>query len=162
MKNTLMNDPLYAQIVFLIESKIHDADCAAASAGIELKDSQIKSCLNKVKTFAKGRRPKAEPKNAKEKIVFSLAESLHESRERICVSSAPDAPADEAIPIAIADWLAAIDKIEESLKVHTLPGTRNYLDFIANFLAKAVLEDIEENKRSAWWKRIFKRKAYLF
>ena len=156
-KAHLMNNPFFAGIMFHIESTIHDADRAAAAAGVELKDSHVKSCLSKVKTLAKGNRPKAAPKTEREKLILQLAESIDKLRPEIRESSDPNADFNSAAPINTADWLSAVKAVEDSLKNHTMSGTRYYLDFLADFIAEARDNEPEEkNVRTKWWTRIFK------
>ncbi len=143
-KAHLMNNPFFAGIMFHIESTIHGADCAAATAGVELKDSHIKSCLSKVKTLAKGSQPKAEPKTERDKIILKLAEDIDKLRPEIRESSDRNAGFHDAKPISTGDWLSAVKAVEDSLKNHTMSGTRYYLDFLSDFIAEA--RDGEPNK----------------
>lgn len=152
-KAHLMNDPFFAGIMFNIESTIHDADRAAAAAGMELKDSHIKSCLSKVKTFAKGRRPKAEPKTEREKLILELAESIDKLRPEIRESSDPEKEFRDATPISTADWFSAVKAVEDSLKNHTMSGTRYYLNFLIGFIAEARDDEpkSDRNVRTNFW-----------
>jgi len=136
-KAHLMNDPCFAGIMFHIESTIHDADSAAASAGVELKDSHIKSCLSKVKTLAKGNQPKAEPKTERERFILELAQKIDKLRPEMRESSEIDPNFQDATPISTTDWLLAVKAVEDSLKNHTVSGTRYYLDFLSGFILKA-------------------------
>jgi hypothetical protein len=136
-KSNLMKDPFFARIMYLIESTINSADLAAMADGNELKDAHIKSCLSKVKTLAKGMRPKAEPKTKRDRIILKLAEDIDNLRAGIREASSPDAEFDDASPISDTHWLSAIKAVEDSLKNHTLPGTRYYLDFLSSFIGKA-------------------------
>lgn len=145
-KAHLMNDPFFAAIMFNIESTIHDADCAAASAGVELKDSHIKSCLSKVKTLAKGSHPKAEPKTERERFLLKLAEDIDKLRSEIRGSSDRDSGFHDAKPISTEDWLSAVKAVGDTLKNHTMSGTRNYLDFLSDFMAEARVNDPHENR----------------
>ena len=152
-KAHLMNDPFFAGIMFHIESTIHDADRAAAAAGMELKDSHIKSCLSKVKTFAKGSRPKAEPKTEREKLILELAESIDNLRPEIRESSDPEGEFQDATAISTTDWLSAVKAVEDSLKNHTMSGTRYYLDFLIGFIAEARDDEPknDRNVRTNFW-----------
>ncbi len=136
-KAHLMKDPFFAGIMFSIESAIHDADCAAASAGIELKDSHVKSCLSKVKTLAKGSQPKAESKTDREKLIMKLAQDIDRLRPGIRESSDRDSGFQDEMPISTGDWLSAVKAVEDSLRNHTTSGTRNYLDFLSGFIGEA-------------------------
>lgn len=133
----VMKDPFYAIIMFQIESVIHDADSAATDEGIELKDSHIKSCLSKVKILAKGRKPKAKPKTEREEFILELAENINAVRSSFRSSTEPEVDFEDAEPISNADWLLTVKAVEDSLKLHTASGTRFYLDFLAEFVAKA-------------------------
>jgi len=152
-KAHLMNDPFFAGIMFHIESEIHDADRAAATAGVELKDSHIKSCLSKVKTLAKGNRPKAEPKTEREKLILELAESIDKLRPKIRESSDPTDEFETATPINTVDWLSAVKAVEDSLKNHTMSGTRYYLDFLSDFIAEARDDEPIKDRsvRTSFW-----------
>ena len=153
-KAHLMNDPFFAGIMFHIESTIHDADRAASSAGVELKDSHIKSCLSKVKTLAKGNHPKAEPKTERDKFILELAKRIDKLRPEIRESSDPTGDFNSATPVRTSDWLSAVKAVEDSLKNHTMPGTRYYLDFLSGFIA-AAREDApvekDNNVRTNFW-----------
>lgn len=157
-KAHLMNNPFFAGIMFHIESKIHDADRAAAAAGMELKDSHIKSCLSKVRTLANGNRPKTEPKTERDRFILTLAEEIDKLRPEIRESSDPNADFNSATPVKAADWLSAVKAVEDSLKNHTMPGTRHYLDFLSSFIAEARDQEPQgdTNVRTKWWTRIFK------
>lgn len=141
-----MNDPFFAGIMFYIESTIHDADRAAAIAGVKLRDSHIKSCLSKVKIFAKGSRPKAEPKTERDKLILELAESIDKLRLQIRESSDSDTEFQKATPIKTADWLLAVKAVEYSLKKHTMSGTRYYLDFLSDFITEARNEELRRER----------------
>jgi len=148
-----MNNPFFAGIMFHIESTIHDADRAAAAAGVELKDSHIKSCLSKVKIFAKGSHPKVEPKTERDKLILELAEAIDKLRPEIRESSDPEAEFQSATPISTADWLSAVKAVEDSLKNHTVSGTRYYLAFLSDFIAEARDDEPsnERNVRTSFW-----------
>ena len=128
---------LFTQVVFQIELKIHDADCVAASEGIVLKDSHIKSCLSKAKLFAKGSSPKAEPKSDRDKFILQLAKDIDSFRHNIRESEGRDSDSEDTNPINTGDWIRVIKIVEDSLKFHAVPGGRSYLDFLTGFIAQA-------------------------
>jgi hypothetical protein len=156
-KAHLMNDPFLTGIIFHIESHIHDADRVAGAAGVELKDSHIKSSLSKVKTLAKGRLPKAEPKTERARFIIELALDIDKLRTQMRKSGDPDCDFNDGTPISTVDWLFAVKVVEDSLKHHTLSGTRHYLDFLTDFMAKArdSSPQDDENSRPKWWRRLF-------
>ncbi len=156
-KHDLMNDPFFATIVFHIELTIHTADRKAAAAGVELKDSNIKSSLKKVQSLAKGRRPKAKAMTQRDEFIHGLAVKIDSLRPELRQTADPDAVFDEGDPISATDWLAAVQCVEDSLKIHTAPGTRNYLDFLIDFIAEArgSENDSSRNVFSRLWTRVF-------
>lgn len=152
-----MNDPFFAGIMFQIESVIFTADC---TAGIELKDSYIKSSLNKAKHIAQGKPPKSIPKNDRDRFILQLAQDINVVRSDIRESDNPNSIFEDGACISTAEWILAIKAVEGSLKNHTESGTRCYLDFLKGFMARAGNVGVNSSRghNKKWWQRIFKPK----
>ncbi len=155
-KAHLMADPLYSAIMFEIESRICDADVAAHKMGIELTDSNIKSCLSKVKILARGEEPKVEPKSERDRFIVELAIAINEIRSKLQESPVSSSSPDEARPISVTNWLLAVKAIEDSLKNHTASGTRFYLDFLKDFITDTRNDEtkLSERTMTRWWARV--------
>ena len=155
-KAHLMDDPFYSAIMFRIESRICDADVAARKLEIELTDSNIKSCLNKVKILARGEEPKVEPRSERECFIVELALAIDEIGSKLREAPVSRESPDLARSVNAADWLLAVEAVEDSLKNHTSPGTRFYLDFLKDFIADARNEErkLSGNTLTRWWTRV--------
>ncbi len=149
-KADLMRDPFFAQLMFRVESPIHRADQDARRKGIELLDSNIKSSLNKAKILARGRSIQSKPASERERIIHALAGVIHSVRADIRAGVALGDDATPGVPISNADWIATLEAVEASLKTHTHPGERLYLDFLDGFMANA--EGVEG--KPSWWRRV--------
>lgn len=131
-----MRDPFYARLMFSIEKTICMTDRDAASKGIRLTDSNIKSALNKARHTA----PQAaitglEKVETREDFVMELGLSIAANR-RLLLEDSTEAPGLVWRPVSPADWTIAISAVEASLKTRrsTEPGGRSYLDFIHTFV----------------------------
>ncbi|MCK9589108.1 MAG: hypothetical protein WC076_08895 [Terrimicrobiaceae bacterium] len=137
----LMKDPFYAGILFAIESKIHEGDRLAASRGITLTDSNIRSLLIKTVHAARGKLPQSVPASAGAKDQF-LAEFLHQliaAKDSVMErQELPDGTLEES-PLPCTDWIKALEAAKESCAIRTgdEPGSRGYLDFLADFIPQA-------------------------
>jgi hypothetical protein len=128
-----MKDPFYAQLMYVIEGAICNADEDAQKKGVRLTDSNIKSALNKARRMTPGRvTGLAEPPTTREEIVEELARSIAANRE-VFLAETEDGERGEVI---WADWVRAISAVEASLKVRQRnePGSRDYLDFVRRFI----------------------------
>jgi len=124
----IVQDPYYTRIIFHIESIIHGLDEAAKGDGIEIKDSEVKSVLQKVIGILKGKRPNISEKNEKEaklKLMFSELVALFEH-----LKTEID---DESIPKS--DWIISLRVVDDSLKTRRemYGHSRGYLDFLKGF-----------------------------
>jgi len=137
MKNhDLMNDPFYAQLMFVIESAICMADKDAKKAGVRLTDSSIKSALNKARRITPQQVVTPLTKlECRDDFVEELARSIAANRELLAEENEDGGDKQEVSP---ADWKNAISAVEASLKVRrsTEPGTRYYLDYICDFIGE--------------------------
>ncbi len=123
----LMKDPFYSGIMFRIESTICSADKRAQEKEIFLTDSNVKSSLSKAKGLAQKGELKSKAKKDKEMVVFDLAYSINDLRDRIY----------ENTELKLSDWLLALRAVEDSIKLRMIPGGRAYLDYLVQFIAQA-------------------------
>lgn len=140
-RHDTMRDPRYSMILLQIERCLHDMDKLAATRGLTLTDSNIRSLLVRAVNEAKGKTAKSAEAATSDKDRF-LAEALHplaavrgaivEERDR------PDGSV-ERHPLPAADWIAALEAIKDSCARRTgrEPGSRGYLEFVSGFLANA-------------------------
>jgi len=140
-QHDLMKDPFYAAIIFAVESKIHEVDRLAASGGINLTDSNIRSLLVKAVHAAEGKPPPPATASAGAKDKF-LREFLHELiavKDTIAEGKESLDGTIEKRPIALADWIESMKAIKESCSIRTggEPGSRDYLEFLAGFIEQA-------------------------
>ena len=133
-----MRDPFYAQLMYFIERIICMADKDAATKGIRLTDSNIKSALNKARrTISEAAVARREKIESREDIVMELALSIAANRE-LLMEESNEAAATVQEPVSHADWNRAISAVEASLKVRrsTEPGSRSYLDYVRTFIGE--------------------------
>ena len=134
-----MKDPFYAGIVFEIERKITEGDQIARSRGIMLTDSQVISVLTKVLGAAEGK-PAQMPaaSNPRDGFLVEMFGKLKEVRAGIFEAEEDQDP-DSAKPLATAVWARALRCVIESARIRkgTIPGSRDYLDFLGPFIAQA-------------------------
>ncbi len=132
----LMNDPFYAQIMFVIESSICKADCDAQEKGLRLTDSNIKSALNKARHLSVKPVPgPLETVQSREEIIHELATSIAANRELFRVETETPSGKEKA-SISCAEWVKAISAVEASLNLRRSDeaGSRCYLDFVGRFI----------------------------
>ncbi|MEI7823163.1 MAG: hypothetical protein WCK55_19810 [Verrucomicrobiota bacterium] len=136
----VMKDPFYACIVFEIERKITEGDQIAKSRGIVLTDSQVISVLTKVLGAAEGKLAQLPAaSNPRDGFLVEMFGKLKKVCEGIFESEEGEDP-DSAKPLATADWARALRCVIESARVRkgSVPGSRDYLDFLGPFIAQAV------------------------
>ena len=134
-----MKDPFYAGIVFEIERKITEGDLIAKSRGIMLTDSQMISVITKVLGAAEGKPAKmVATSNPRDEFLVEMFGKLREVRAGIFEAEEGQNP-DSATPLASADWVRALRCVIESARIRkgTVPGSRDYLDFLGPFIAQA-------------------------
>ena len=135
-----MKDPFYAGILFAIESKIHEGDRLAASRSIRLTDSNIRSLLIKAARAAQGRRPQPVSESAgdKDKFLAEFLDQLLAVRNSVSVEESSSDGTRERQDLRASDWIASLGAVKESCSLRTgsETGSRDYLDFLAGFLAQ--------------------------
>lgn len=141
MKNPhdAMQDPFYANILYVIETKLHEGDLLATTRGLKLTDSAVRSALVKASHVAKGHPsvPASANASAKDKFLGELVEQLGRVRAGIRVqTSRPDGSGTEEAPLPAKDWLIALECVRDSceLRSNGQPGSRSYLDYLGAFL----------------------------
>jgi hypothetical protein len=135
----LMRDPFYAGLMFHIERQIVEADAEARAKGVRFTDSNIKSLLVKLKAIAEGESPSLEAGNQKEELLCGLVKRIHASRAGVREGASPDARIDETKIVSDRDWLLGLKAVADSLKLRRSDeaGSRDYLDFLNDFIGKA-------------------------
>lgn len=136
-----MRDPRYAGILFEIERKIHEADQLAATRGLTLTDSNVRSLLIRAINEAKGKTAKAAeaPLSDKDRLLGEAQQQLAIVRQAIVEErDRPDGEIDRR-PLPASDWIAALEAIRDSCAVRTgrEPGSRGYLEFLRGFIKDA-------------------------
>lgn len=116
-----MKDPFYAGLLFQIESQLSQTDEVAKVMGLQLTDSQVKSALIKAQKKLQGGTPAIPQANDREKLMASLIDTL-------CLTS-----------VDKQAWSNALETVADSIKTRTgnVPGSRNYLDFVQDFVRSA-------------------------
>ena len=130
----IAQDPYYTQIIFNIESVIHEFDTEAKADGLDFKDSEVKSILQKSLGFAKGKRPSVPKSNEKEKRLWKLLSSLLALNEALKSEEFEGG-------IQQKDWIIGLRAVDDSLKTRReMHGhSRGYLDFLDGFMEEADL-----------------------
>jgi hypothetical protein len=116
-----MKDPIYAGLLFQIESQLSQVDEVAQSKGVQLTDSQVKSALIKAQKKLQGGTPAIPQTNDREKLLAGLIDSLR------------DTTVDQHL------WANALETVVGSIKTRTgnIPGSRDYLEFVQGFIRSA-------------------------
>jgi len=135
-----MRDPFYAHLIFQIEHLICAADREAGEKGLILKDSQVQSALTKAKGLAGGKTPKFAEATEADRVLLSLIDSIHHAPAALREQSTAADGSQVEKPLRIADWIIAIEAVIDSVKTRrsTIPGSRDYLDFVRKFVAQAL------------------------
>lgn len=130
-----MRDPFFAQLMFLIEQTICNADRDAKEQGVILKDSQVQSALAKARGLAAGKAPKIEESTAAERILKELVLSICHAPQALAAQSLDAEGPRQEEPLRTADWNLAIEAVVDSIKTRRseIPGSRDYLDFLRDF-----------------------------
>lgn len=140
-RHDTMRNPRYSGILLAIERQLHATDRLAATRGLVLTDSNIRSLLVRATNEAKGKEAKADAPASSDKDRF-LAEAQRElTAVRATIFEERDQPdgSTERRPLPAADWIAALEAIKDSCAVRTgrEPGSRGYLEFVREFLKNA-------------------------
>lgn len=124
--------------MFMIEQIICVADGAANEAGIILKDSQIQSALTKARGLAAGKKPKIEGSAEAELILKALILGIYQTPKMMMEQSGDTGISQKERAPQMADWILAIEAVVDSIKTRRsdVPGSRNYLDFVHDFVAQ--------------------------
>ncbi len=141
-KHRLMQDPFYAQILFAIERRIQLADVAAAKHGLACTDSIVRSALVQAANTAKGRPPAPVPATApaKERLPAELTAAILLARADLQIVE-PAADGSTVVkPLPTGQWVDSLQAVRESCAIRGdgKPGSRAYLDYLREFMAKAV------------------------
>ena len=144
-RNDAMRDPFYAPILFAIERKLFEADRLAASRGIALTDSAIRSLLVRAINEAQGKTAKSAPGSSpKDRFLLEALAQLASVRAAIEVADAdteltPKGVSAETKSLSAAEWIIALDAVKSSCALRTTsePGSRGYLDFLPSFIRSA-------------------------
>ncbi|MCU0858623.1 MAG: hypothetical protein MUC65_09510, partial [Pontiellaceae bacterium] len=75
-KGSLMKDPSFVQIIYAVEKRIYDFDKAAQREGVHLTDSNVKSAIRQALGRLKGKPPKGDAADEREKRIMILGEDL--------------------------------------------------------------------------------------
>lgn len=132
-------ETVIAAISYELESVITDLDKESKAAGFVLNDSNARSVLIKLIRKTEGRpgKPAPAPKErTKDFWIAMLHEKLNDRLEAMAAKSARDMN-DE--PMKFADWRSFLLILKESLETRSSrePGSRDYLDFLEEFIADA-------------------------
>ncbi len=135
-----MKDPFFAQLLFLIEQLVCMADQEAAGKGIVLKDSQIVSALTKARGLFAGKEPKIIDSSEPDRIMAKLIHSIHDLSTQFLEQIQDENGELQKAPVDNRDWIGAIETVLDSISTRRsgIPGSRNYLDYVQDFIADAV------------------------
>lgn len=120
-QDDLIRGFFYAGVLFAIESKIHDGDRKAASQGIRLTDSNVRSLLVKAAKAVQGRPPQPAPESAspKDKQLAVLLQELIAVKDSLVVDeSLPDGSVKRQA-FSSADWIASLKAVRESCRLRS-------------------------------------------
>ena len=128
----IKNDSLYTPIILAIEGRIVGADKQAKADGINLTDSQVRSVLNRVRKSAQLPDPSAGSR--RDQILAGLQGDLAYFGSHLSFED----ESGEKVPISMHAWQLCLRTVEDSIRVRSSgPGSRGYLEFITDFVAKA-------------------------
>jgi len=139
-RHDTMRDPRYAPILLQIERCLYDTDKLAATRGLTLTDSNVRSLLVRAVNEAKGKTAKSAEAAASEKDRL-LAEALHQlAAVRGAMVEERDRPdgSVERHPLPASNWIAALETMKDSCALRTghEPGSRGYLGYVSGFLER--------------------------
>jgi hypothetical protein len=130
-----MRDPFLAQLIYVAETVILNADRKATESGFTLTDSNVRSVLMRAKK--KLHLPPnecAEDIETKENILEELEGSIIAQRLVLQSVEADDEASAEDIPVQM--WKVILEAVIESIEIRRSPepGSRCYLDFLHTFI----------------------------
>jgi len=127
----LMNDPFYSPILYMIERAIAVRDREAQGRSVIIKDSQVRSILNKVRKKAEGGSPKIPSESERDNVLAAIFEDVIQARGEIQVEEADGTLTD----LPVRDWILAVRSVEDSIRLRSSgPGSREYLNFLDGFV----------------------------
>ena len=142
-----MSDSFYTPILYQTESKILEGDRLATSQGIRLTDSNIRSLLVKALNAGQGKPPAPLPENAgpKDKFLADFLPQFLEVKNSIVVTEDFQDGTTQEKALPFSDWKAVLETIKKSCQIRTTsePGSRGYLDFLAEFMAQTDAMDFK-------------------
>lgn len=128
----IKNDPRYTPVILAIEGRIVAADRQAKAEGISLTDSQVRSVLNRVRKSAAVPDPNAG--SHRDQILAALQADLDYVGSHLSFEDEEG----ERFPISTQEWNLCLRTVEDSIRVRSSgPGSRGYLEFIADFVDRA-------------------------
>ncbi|MCC5851009.1 MAG: hypothetical protein JJU29_23215 [Verrucomicrobia bacterium] len=132
-----LKDPLYAQLIFHIETFICHADETAKSKNIHLTDSQIRSAVLRTIKVLKGQSPAIPQENERDKLLAQLVENLIEIRKDFIFEEVGNEENQQTISKPI--WLNACETLLSSINIRKsdVPGSRYYLDYVHKLIQNA-------------------------
>jgi hypothetical protein len=109
---------------------------------VKLTDSNVRSLVIKASHASQGKRPQPAPQdfaNPKDKFLGKLFEELMAVKDSLAVEEKLPDGTTEHQELSAAEWVASLGAIKESCSLPTgsEPGSRDYLDFLAGFIAQA-------------------------
>ncbi len=139
---SLLKDPFYANIMYVVESTIHKIDLAAQEEGIRLTDSNVKSALRKALGIVKGKKPTLPNTSEKDELLKELVLNLVKVGAEIEMEYENEYGSVSVKSLSKNDWALVLRGVEESLKTRReMHGhSRGYLDFLAEFVRDAQSE----------------------
>ena len=123
----LMKDPFYAQIMFRIETLIHERDEEAKrESDLTLKDTNVKSAIRKAMGMLQGKSPKLDPGPLLDHWIGRIAIDLCGQCNVV----------ENEENVERRHYIRALLAVEDSLKTRReLEGhSRGYLDFLKRFI----------------------------
>jgi hypothetical protein len=134
-----MKDPFFAGLIFQIEQMIHITDQNAEDSKIKLTDSQVRSVIIKARKLIQGEEPNWPTTPERDRILADLAMIIFHAPDHLMEQTTePDGTTKEE-PLKISDWLKALESVQTSIELRRskIPGSRNYLDFLTDFILRA-------------------------
>jgi hypothetical protein len=133
----VMKDPRFQNLMYQIESHIHEFDESMKSEDTAIKDTNVKSVIRKVMGIVKGngKSPTFSEANEVDRAMKALSLSL------VALRDAYDSGAADDQKMSKKDWLLLLKAVENTLKTRReMAGhPRGYLDFLKGFLESGSL-----------------------
>jgi len=132
----LMKDPKFQDLMYRLESRIHDFDERAKSAGIVITDTNVKSVIRKFMGVIKGKSSSSSSDTTEvDRAMIDLTLLLVVFRENYDSEETGDQK------LGKKDWLLLLKALEDTLKMRRemYGHSRGYLDFLKGFLEEGRL-----------------------